>query len=1045
MKKHLRFSGILLTAALAYSQSMFALYAMNDAAPNLEMQSKNKVCHGVIVDSKGQTIIGATVVIKGKQGGALTDFDGKFSINASIGDILEVSYLGYKKYSVEYKGESNLKIVLEEDSKALSEVVVTALGIKRQTKALAYNAQELKGDLISQGKDANFLNGLNGKVAGVTINQSSSGVGSSTKVVMRGAKSIEKSNNALYVVDGVPLLNFTSEQGSGQFNSKGSTDAAADINPDDIENVTVLTGASAAALYGSAAANGAILITTKKGSEGRIKLTYSVTDEWGRPMMLPKFQNRYGNDGSVKSWGYMLPENFDRYDVNRFFETANTQSHNISVSGGTKMNQTFVSAGYVANKGMVPNNRYERLNITARNTTSLLKDKLKIEIGANYVNEYHRNMINQGEYSNPMVAAYLMPRGVTNNEAKQFEKMDPDRNIWIQNWDFGQGDYTLQNPYWQAYRNLRDTKRERYMLSLGSSYEIIKWSEAENWNISGRINYDKTNFRNEDKRYASTPATLDVSKTGYYGQALGYTQQIYADVLSTINKNFALWGDNTLSLNASLGASIQDARMDNQLLEGPLSEKGYPNLFNIFNIDKAAAKTNLMPDGWHDQTQSIFASAELGFNSYLFLTLTGRNDWASQLAKSPKSSFFYPSVGLSGVITEMLPDNIKSSIRPYLGYLKLRAAYASVASPFDRGLTTPTYLPDKDSRTYNAITYYPIGQLYPERTDSYEVGLSSRWFNGMLTFDGSLYRTLTKNQTIFVKVPSESGYSGIYLQTGEVLNQGVELALGLHFGKRDGFFYDTSFTMSANHNEIRSLADNYINPITGKSQSMNILEKQSFGSLKYLLKKGGTLGDVYTDKDFVRDVNGNIFVAEDGTMGVKSFANEDAIKLGSVLPTANYGWTHEIGYKNLSLGWLFTARQGGVVVSMTEAALDHYGVSERSAQVRDNGGMMINNAPVKAENYFTTVGKNRLAQYYTYDATNIRLAEAHISYKLDRKYLYNIADITLSLVGRNLCFLYLKAPFDPESISGTSNYVQGLDYFMMPSQRTMGFNLKLTF
>lgn len=975
----------------------------------------------------------------------MTDLDGKFSINVSVGDTLEVSYLGYKKYSVVYKGEPSIKIVLEEDSKSLNEVVVTALGIKRQTKALAYNAQELKGDLISQGKDANFLNGLNGKVAGVTINQSSSGVGSSTKVVMRGSKSIEKSNNALYVVDGVPLLNFCSEQGSGQFHSKGSTDAAADINPDDIENVTVLTGASAAALYGSAAANGAILITTKKGSEGRIKLSYSFTDEWGTPMILPKFQNKYGNNGGVSSWGYLLSDDRDRYDVRQFFQTANTQSHNVSVSGGTKMNQTFLSAGCVGNKGLVPNNKYERFNITARNTTSLLKDRLKIDLGVNYVNEYHRNMTNQGEYSNPIVAAYLMPRGVTNEEAKQFEKLDADRNIWIQNWDFGQGDYTLQNPYWQAYRNIRDTKRERYVLSLGSSYEIMKWSETENWNISGRINYDKTNFLHQDKKYASTLATLDVSKNGYYGQALGYTQQIYADVLSTINKSFNLPGDNVLSLNASIGASIQDAQMDNQIVEGPLSEKGYPNLFNIFNVDRSAAKTNLMPDGWHDQTQSIFASAELGFNSYLFLTLTGRNDWASQLAKSPQSSFFYPSVGLSGVITEMLPDNIKSSIRPYLGYLKLRAAYASVASPFDRGLTTPTYVPNKDSKSYNALTYYPIGQLYPERTDSYEVGLSSRWFNGMLTFDGSLYRTLTRNQTIFVKVPPESGYSGIYLQTGEVLNQGIELALGLHFGNRDGFFYDTNFTMSANHNEIKSLADNYVNPITGKSQSMNILEKHSFGSVKYLLKKGGTLGDIYTDKDFVRDVNGNIFVAEDGSMGVRSFSNDDAIKLGSVLPTANYGWTHEFGYKNLSIGCLLTARQGGVVVSMTEAALDHYGVSQRTADVRDNGGIVINNGPVSTQNYFETIGKNRLAQYYTYDATNIRLAEAHVSYKLDRKYLYNVADVTFSLVGRNLCFLYLKAPFDPESISGTSNYVQGLDYFMMPTQRTMGFNLKFTF
>lgn len=1008
-------------------------------------QTKTITVRGRVLDKAGEAIIGANIRVEGTNSGTITDINGDFTLNVSPTAHLVISFVGMKTQKIAVAGKTKLNITLEDEATGLEAVVVTALGIKRQTKALAYNAQELKAEQLLQGKDANFLTSLNGKVAGVTINQSSAGAGSAARVVMRGAKSIDGNNNALYVIDGVPLLNVQGRQGSGPFHSHGTTDAASDINPDDIASVTVLSGASAAALYGSAAANGAILITTKKGAEGAVKLSYTFSDEWGKPLKLPRFQNRYGTGVGADSWGALLPQGHTPYRVADFFDTANTQTHNLSLSGGTDKNQTYLSGAITSNKGIVPNNRYKRYNISVRNTSSLLGDRLKIDAGLNYVREYHRNMINQGEYGNPIVAAYLMPRSETMANVRLYELFNQDVNLYEQNWVYGKADYHLQNPYWQAYRNLRETNRERYVLSLAKSYQIMKWSEGEQWTIGARANYDKTNILDEEKYYASTDLTITHTPYGFYVHEQGKTSQIYLDLISTINKTIALGSNNSLSINASLGASAQDNRFDAQRVEGPLSEAGYPSLFTIYNIDKKHEKTNLAPRGWAEQTQSLFASAELGFNSYLFLTLTGRNDWASQLAKSPQQSFFYPSVGLSAVPTDMLPERIKKSIRPYLSYLKLRAAYASVASPFPRGLTTPTNSIG-EAGSYKSVSHYPIGQLLPERTDSYELGLSSRWFSGLLTLDATIYRTITKNQTLKVEISSSSGYDGAYIQTGAVRNQGLELSAGLNLGKREGLHYSSNFTFSINENKILRLSEDYVNPITGKPEHRSEESKGGFGEyFSYILKTGGTLGDIYSKVDFERDVEGRVYVSEKGNLSIKQLIGSDRIYLGSVLPKANFGWSHELGYKGLSLGLQLSARTGGVVVSMTQAALDNYGVSERSALARERGGVRVGSVLVSAQEFYTTIGKNRMPQYYTYDATNVRIAQVHLSYKLDRKYLRNIADVTLSLVGRNLGFLYNKAPFDPESISSTGNYAQGLDYFMMPTQRVLGFSCKLNF
>ena len=408
---------------------------------NQQQVGKEQTVTGQVIDSKGEPLIGVSILVKGTTDGAITDLDGNYKIvTKSTNPVIVYSYIGYKTQEIPLKGQSTVNITLMDDTQVIDEVVVTALGIKRATKALSYNVQEVKSDDLLTNKDANFINALSGKVAGVTINSSSSGVGGASKVVMRGAKSIEQSSNALYVIDGIPMYNLSGEGGQ-VFDSKGSTEAIADINPEDIESMSVLTGAAAAALYGSQAANGAIVITTKKGKEGRVSLTVTQNTEFIRPFRMPEFQNRYGtgnlSTGATTgdlSWGHLLNNsNYMGYDPARdFLRTGVVTTESVALSAGTDKNQTYFSSSVVNSKGMVPNNDYNRYNFTFRNTTSFLKDKMILDVSASYIKQNDKNMVNQGTYSNPLVTAYLFPRGNDWEEYKMYERYDTNRKIYTQ-------------------------------------------------------------------------------------------------------------------------------------------------------------------------------------------------------------------------------------------------------------------------------------------------------------------------------------------------------------------------------------------------------------------------------------------------------------------------------------------------------------------------------------------------------------------------------------------------------------------------------------
>lgn len=999
---------------------------------SLQQQSgKERTITGQVVDAKGEPLIGVSILVKGTTDGAITDLDGNYKIvTKSNNPVIVYSYIGYKTQEIPLKGQTAINITMMDDTQVIDEVVVTALGIKRSEKALSYNVTQVDAESALAVKDANFINSLNGKVAGLNINSSSSGIGGASKVVMRGSRGIEQSSNALYVIDGIPMYNLSASGGSEEMQSQGSTEAIADINPDDIESMSVLSGAAAAALYGSNASNGAIVITTKKGKVGRVALTVSSNTEMLSPFVMPQFQNRYGTSGTDASWGKRLNEaNYRGYDpASDYFQTGLIGTESVTLSTGTEHNQTYLSAAAVNSRGIIPNNKYDRYNFTFRNTTLFLEDKMKLDVGAQYIMQKDRNMVNQGIYANPLSSAYLFPRGNDWEDYKMYERYDLERNMYTQYWPQGGGSFRLQNPYWINYRNLRENDKDRYMLSAALSYDILSWL-----NVAGRVRLDNSYNTYTQKYYASTIATIAEGENGFYGVTNTRDKQTYADLLLNINKTFG----EDWSLTANIGASYSDNRSEALAVSGPIAANGLPNFFTVAQLDKETGKRE--ETGYREQTQSIFASAEVGYRSTYYLTLTGRNDWPSQLAgpNSKQSSFFYPSVGGSVVLSELfkLPESIS--------YLKLRASWASVGLPFGRFLAYPTFSWNTSTGAYSSQSAYPLYDLKPERTDSWEVGLTARFLKHF-NFDVSFYNTKTYNQTMDAKLSPTGGYSTFYAQTGNVRNRGVELSLG-YKNTWNKFSWSSNYTFSANKNKILSLIDGYINPVTGEEITKDRMDVGGLSKARFILKVGGSLGDLYSQSDLLRDSNNKIYVNADGNVAVNDKA--DDIYLGSVFPKANMAWRNDFQYGNWGLGFLLTARLGGVVYSATQAVLDSYGVSEATAAARDNGGVVINgNDMIDAQKWYTVVGADSgIPQYYTYSATNLRLQEASVSYTIPRKKLKNTMDITLSLVGRNLWMIYCKAPFDPESVATTGNYYQGIDYFMMPSLRSVGFNLKLKF
>ena len=979
---------------------------------------------GTVKDTKGEPLIGVSVLVKGTTNGTVTDLDGKFTLKASAGDILEFSYIGYAPQSVTVTNANPLNITLSEDTQALDEVVVTALGIKRSEKALSYNVQKVGGESLTAVKDANFMNGLNGKVAGVNIQRSSSGVGGGTRVVMRGNKSIAGDNNVLYVIDGVPIGNQANRDGDGTgFGGSTSGEGIAHFNPDDIESLSVLTGPSAAALYGASAANGVILINTKKGAAGALRVNVSSSVEFANPFVTPKFQDVYGSiDGESTSWGDRLAEP-SGYDPIDFFQTGVTFNNSFNLSVGNDKNQTYLSGSAVNSDGMVVNNKYHRYNVTFRNTAKFLNDKLTLDVSASYIREYYNNMVAYGTYFNPIVGAYLYPRGMDFSQEKNFERFDATDGYSKQHWACGDLGMDIQNPYWIAYRNIRPETRDRYMMFGSLKYDIFDFL-----NISGRVRIDNTYMEKEDKRYASTISTF-AGPNGRYSYSNESYKQKYADIMVNFNKAFAT--DYYATVNA--GVSFEEYDTKGHGYGGDLLL--VPNKFTYANVDPGKASPSQTGSDSRKRNFAVFASAELSWKSMLYLTLTGRVDKPSQLVNAKNEWVAYPSVGISALITEMLDENLRSSIQPVLGYLKVRASYTEVGSPISfTGLTPGTITHEMEGGTYKPYEYYPLPDFKAERTRSYELGIDSKWFNNTISLGVTFYHSNTYNQLLKADMPKGSGYNYMFVQAGNVQNRGIEITLGYDqtFGE---FNYNTTFTATTNRNKIKELPSSVKDPMGGTHDLSDI----KMG--RFRLREGGEIGDFYADEWIARDADGYINYTPGQPLVTEVTT---PYKLGTVNPKWNLGWNNGFSYKGFNLNFLFNARIGGNVISKTQAVLDRSGVSKASALAREAGGVKVGNVLVDPKSYYETVSS--LDAYYVYSATNVRLQEARFGYTFPDKWFRGVLKgLNVSVYGTNLWMIYNKAPFDPELTASTGTFGQGYDYFMLPSQRTYGFSLKFGF
>ena len=998
----------------------------NEQSSLQEVQhGKNIVVKGKVVDKGGEAVIGANILVKGTSTGAVTDLDGNYTLSVSPNATLVFSYIGMKSQTVAVNNRKQIDVTLEDEAKAIDAVVVTALGIKRSEKALSYNVQKVDNSALTKVKEANFVNSLSGKVAGVNITRSSAGIGGATSVVMRGSKSIAGNNNVLYVVDGMPIGNASRGGDGGEYGRPGGGEGISDFNSDDIESISVLTGPSAAALYGASAANGVIIINTKKGAAGSVKVNFSSNTEFLSAGVMPEFQNTYGTESNTyRSWGKKLetPSTFNPRD---FFQGGYNTINSLNLSGGTDKNQTFVSVATTHAEGIIPNNEYYRYNFSGRNSSKFLNDKLHLDISGNYVMQGDQNMMSGGRFFNPLRPLYLFPRGDDFETVKIWERYDTDRRFNTQYWPYGTQGEDFENPYWIVNREMFTNEKHRYMFSFRAQYDILSWM-----NIAARTRVDNTYSTIKTKFYATTnplftgDTSLENAK-GSFSQGEERYKQTYADLMLNINKKF----DKDFVLTANIGTSFEDHYTTSVSVGGRL--KTVPNLFSTPNVDPDV--TGGGGQSYH-RTRNIaaFASAELGWKSMLYLTATGRTDWASQLVSNGKTpAIFYPSVGLSGVISEMV------KLPSFISYLKTRVSFTEVGSPISQtGITPGTITYSMSGGKVTPISTYPYPDFNPERTRSWEAGLNARLFKGKVRLDATIYQSNTYNQTFLQNMSDASGYSGFYIQAGDIRNRGVELALGYEDNISKNISFSTNLTYTRNVNRVMELVKGYKNPIDGTVFDINVLT-----SPKYM-RPGDSMNDIFVQGILVKGKDGRFIEEGDGYRIDRS----QRIKVGSSAPDFMMGWNNTLNLYGVNVSFLISARVGGNVSSSTQAMMDGYGVSKVTADARDAGAVVIDGQSYDPKRYYTTIGLNRLGAYYLYDATNIKLQELSIGYTLPKKWFGKvISNASVSLIARNLLTIYRAAPYDSDMAGGTGTYSAGGDNFMPPSMRSVGFSLNLGF
>lgn len=992
-----------------------------------------KTIEGTLTDVDGTPLIGANVIEVGTSNGTITDLDGNYSLTVSDGASVEFSYTGYASQVVNASVGNSFNISLSEGS-VLDEVVVTALGITREKKALSYAAQTVSTDELSKARELNVVNSLSGKVAGISVARSGAGVGADSRVILRGNRSLFGSSQPLYVVDGVPILGDIT-----------------DINPDDVASISVLKGANAAALYGNRAQNGAIIITTKEGGEGfKVSLSSSYITE--TPLLLRNYQEQYaqGNSGqyngaSEQAWGPQItgqsvghwspnPEfGTDSYTLNGnspvgdFFQTGSNFATNLSVSGGNDKSKTFFSYTYTDAKGVVPTNELQRHSINLR-ISNKLSDKITLDAKANYIREDLDNPLSQGEsFDNPVRHALRLPPNIRTSDVSQFDYVDGNGALRQHYWNPGSNGGA--NPYWTVNRNVRDVATNRILGLVSLKYDL-----TDKINVQVRSALDSRTVGSEYRQYNDNYIIADNGRfTVQKSDALEWNTDILASYTDYLSDD--------LSLSLSAGAN---ARKERGTVITSNSQGGagliVPNLFGLGNTGDVQSSYNV---GGPRDVNSVYAFANVGFKNAIYLDVTARNDWSSTLP-SENWSFFYPSVGLSVVLSDLttLPEAIT--------FAKLRASWAKVgndAIPFQLqrlasvggGGVNGFLTLDGTLRNEN---------LLPEETTGIELGADLRLFNAF-GLDFTYYKSNTRNQLFSIELPIGSGASQIFTNGGDVQNSGIEAVLTFTPIERTNFKWNVGFNFTKNNSEVLEIND----------ERPSVTVAGDF-LRSFRIEQGGPWGSVYS-RGFERDAAGRVLIGEDG---LPLITDGLTVNVANFNPDWLGGISNNLQIGDVDVSFLIDIRKGGSVASLTDAIVFGDGLTEETLEGREGGLVFGENffpdeetalaegvssaATFDAETFWRRVGGRNapVGEVFSRDATNVRLRELVVGYKLPIANNSIIKGASVSLVGRNLFFFLNKAEtLDPEVINGTGKAAEGFNSFEPPTARSFGVNLKVDF
>ncbi len=1089
---------------------MIVIYQKGKSIPQ---QSTNpnvksgKEISGTVTDDKGEPIIGASVKVKGTTNGMTTNFNGAFTLkNVPENANIEITYIGMQPQSLSVAGKSSFNITMKDDARQLEEVVITAMGIERKAKSLTYATQKMNNEDLMRVQDANFINSLQGKAAGLTITPNAGGAGGSSKILLRGNKSIMGNNTPLIVVDGIPMSNpIQNQQGIGGgssmgygFNTEGS-DALSSINPDDIENINILKGANAAALYGSAAANGVLMITTKKGKEGSLSINFSTNATVETPLLLPKFQDTYGGNVNTvtgqmeaNSWGKIIDGKYQRMssmtpeemkvpglhlrqnaenDARNFFKPGTTFNNSISLSGGTGKMRTYFSYGNTTANGMIENNTFYRHSISFRQGYQFFKDILNLDVALNYINQRAKNRPGGGTNQNPLYHLYMTPRNADMgyyrdnykiNDGKWLsyptkhlvEITNPDTGEktgtykWVydqveltgpkQNWLFTAADQN--NPYWLTNMVNRYDLSDRVYGYVSANVKITK-----DLSIQGRYSMDRAKNEKRDEISATTQFPTAMIDRGIYRQWITNTNEFYFDWMLNYNKQVK-----DFSISASLGQTAHKITGNTQGMSEEATAYDYSNLLvpkavNIFEFGAGSggSRTYHRTINWDE---SLFFTGQVGYKDALYLEGSYRQDWYrafKQFAyRGTPDNYGYFSLGANALVHGLvkLPD--------FITYLKLRTSYSVVGNSIPNSVFTQISS-NLNTGATGTSSYSYFDDPVPEKLKSFESGFDVSFFKNSLNWDMTFYNTLlTRN---YLDISNGAGKVKP-VNTGIIRNRGVETTLSYAMNIARNMVWKTGVNFSYNSNKILE---------TYKDKNGNealITQGIGFGGKFYLkYTEGGKYGDLYAT-DFMRDANGKIILTGDGRPRV---ATSNA-PVGNMNAPVRLGWNNNFTYKNFSLYFLIDGKIGGKVVSFTEAFLDRLGQSERTGQARiaaenDNTLVYIDDegdsypalrmpdgqlAPIRK--YYEGIGGDMVATQYVYNATNFRLREISLGYTF-RNLFGPTKNLSISAIGRNLAFLYNKAPMDPDTSLSTQNGLGGFDIFNMPTTRSFGLSATVNF